>query len=218
MRRPDVVDEADLGPADGGEIGDVAGLACAHLQHGEFGVLGQGQYGQGQADLVVEIADGHVGTTVALQDRGGQGLDGGLAIGSGDADHAGTALGAHGAGEVAQRQQRVAHQDLRQINLDPSADQSRGGAALARLCHEGMRVVRFAHQGNEELAATQRACIGGHTAHHAVGADQPSVGEGGDVGQTQGGHAWPSAAARAASALRATTRSSKGSLRPAISW
>ncbi len=65
MRGRNGVDEADIGPCDGGEIGDVARLARAHFQHGILCVLRHRQQGERQAQLVVVVAGVDVRTAMA---------------------------------------------------------------------------------------------------------------------------------------------------------
>ena len=68
VRRRDVVDQRHVGAHDGGEVGDVAGLAGAHFVDGEGGVVGRVDHRQRQADLVVAVARVGVGVADARED------------------------------------------------------------------------------------------------------------------------------------------------------
>ena len=114
----DVVDHADVRPRDGGEVGDVARLAGAHLVDGELRVFGRVQHRQRQADLVVAVARRWRRCAPARsQDRQRQRLDAGLAVAAGDRDDlAGAALDTaalHRGREVGQRALGVGDDHLR---------------------------------------------------------------------------------------------------------
>ncbi len=64
MRGRDEIDEADIGPCDGSEIIDVAGLAGTHFEHGVFGIFRHPQQGQRQADFIVVAAGIDVGAAM----------------------------------------------------------------------------------------------------------------------------------------------------------
>jgi hypothetical protein len=202
MRGRDGVDEADIGPCDGGEIGDVARLACAHFQHGELRVLRHSQQGQRQAQLVVVVACVDVGTPVARQDRCRQRLHRGLAVGTGDADHPHVALRTHGAGQVAQREHGVVHQHLRQRRLHLARHQCSHGAARHGLAKKIVAIDALALHRDEQVAGLQFARINGHAGDIHVGAQQTAPGPQGNGAQTH--HAC------ASNASRATARSSNG--------
>ena len=51
-----VVDQGHVGLGEAGEVGQLAGVVHAHLQHGVAMGRGQAQHHQGQADVVVEVA------------------------------------------------------------------------------------------------------------------------------------------------------------------
>ena len=211
MRRRDEGDEADFWPRDGGEVGDVAGLARAHLEHRVFGVGRHRQQGQGQADLVVVVAGVDVGAAVARQDRRQQRLDRGLAVGAGNADHARVTAPAHGPRNLAQGLPGVGHHDLGQVERELALDQQCRGAVGAGIGGEIMAVVALAAQGHEQGCRHRLARIDRNGVDADVAPVQATAGPVGNVGEAAAQHG------RASSAVRATARSSNGRRTPAVS-
>jgi hypothetical protein len=111
-----------------------------------------------------------VGLAVQRKDRREQGLDRRLAVRAGDADDARTALRAHGAGQVAEREHRVGNDDLRQIDRDRSFDQRRGRAGGLRCRDELVRVEMLAFERDEQRARLRTACVAEYAAHVDIGA------------------------------------------------
>ena len=144
------------------EIGDVARLAGAHFEHGEAASSGHRQQGQRQADLVVEVARVDVGAA-----RAGKGspasrrLDRGLAIRSGDADHADIARWrAHRAAMFAECAQAVGDDDLRQVVSTARSTSAGDAPRLRRRSDEIVGVMALAAQGHEQRAVGQLARVG----------------------------------------------------------
>ena len=105
MDRADVGDHRHLGLGDRRQLGDLAGAAHRHLQHQQVGLLRRFEHGQRQPDLGVEVLA--VGVDAAGQQRPGDVLDRGLADRAGDADDAGAERAPPGAGQRLQRRQRI---------------------------------------------------------------------------------------------------------------
>ena len=90
-----------------------------------------------------------MGAAVPFEDRGEQRLDGGLAVGPGDADHARAAALAHATGDLAQRQQRVADDHLRHRDRQGLFDQECLHPRRHRGGGESVAVVVLAAQRDE---------------------------------------------------------------------
>ncbi len=215
MSRRDDGDEADIGPGYGGEIGDVTWFSGTHFQHRVLGIVGHGQQGQWQADLVVVVAGIDMSTTVARQNRGNQGLHRGLAIGAGDPDDPCRVLGAHCAGQVPQCERGIIDHDLCQRTVDLACHQRSHRAACCGVGQILMTVHAFALDRHKQLSGFQLAGVDGHAPGLGVVAKQAPVGPQRDGAQPH--HPRTSGAIRP-SAARATARSSNGCFPRPSSW
>ncbi len=185
MRGGDVVHQRHVRPDDAGEVGDVAGLAGAHLVDGEVTVVGRIDHRQRQADLVVAIA--WIGVTAAgqRQDRLQQRLDPGLAVAAGHRQYLGGAVVLQAARDLGKRQQAIGHHQLRQVDLDRMLDHQRASAAHGRVVGELVAVEALAAQGHVQSARHQAAGVVAHAVHDHVVTAQLAAGPVGEQGQGQ---------------------------------
>ncbi len=165
-----VGDQAVVRPADLHQLGDVVGMAGAHLDHGDLRVRGDGQQRKGHADVVVEIAlrGGHA---VFLREHGrDEVLGGGLAVGPGQADDGQLAVAHVGAvpdGQVAQGRERILHADQPVIlslpkDLRIRIDHRPGGPGFQRLQRIIVPVEILSPQGEEDLSPADGPAVGRH--------------------------------------------------------
>ncbi len=212
----DVEHDPDLGARQPRQRGDVAGGAGAHLDHQRLGARLQPRQGQRQADLVVER--GGVGDRgePGRQHGGQQVLGRRLAGRPGHADHVRPRACPHRGAEGTQGGQRVVDLDARPRGDRAGRRQHRHRAGLQRLGGEAAAVGAAARQGDEQGARPDRARVGPQRGgnHRAFGLQQPATGGGGRLGERQRDHGAPPFERRARSSSAATTRSSKGTLRP----
>jgi hypothetical protein len=110
-----VVDQRHRGPGQVGQVGDLAGMVHAQLDHADLVRGLQPQQSQRHADVVVQIAFGGQGALGLPGPQDGRDHlgDGGLAVAAGHADQGQAALRAPGCGQCAQRSQAVGHLDAR---------------------------------------------------------------------------------------------------------
>jgi hypothetical protein len=236
----DVDDHAHLGLGDAGQVGDLAAGRHAHLDDG-VAVLGpEAEEGEGEAEVVVEVALGPVHPLLAGRRRehaGHQLLGGGLAVGAGDADDAQAAGGERAAvraGQAAEGGDGVVYLDdrdvtgQREVGGAAAGDHQAGGAREDGLGGEVVPVVALAADGEPQAAGQDGAPVDGHAAVEGAGD------AGGDQVEREGmgaAHAGPpgaperaspgpppSASPRATMASRATARSSKGCLVRPMIW
>jgi hypothetical protein len=209
------------------QVGNLAGVVHAHLDHrGAMRRLKTQQH-QRQADVVVEVARGRqhgefgvvaVGPGLGAQDRGGHLLHRGLAVAAGDADQRDVETGAPRGTEGTQRQARIGDHQQRQAGratFGPRrVDHRRRGTAFGRNLEERVAVEVLALQRDEQLAAGERPRIGRHPLDAGI-----AVEGGAAAGQRRFHQAHhDEAPARAASAAAAQSTSENGRRRPPISW
>jgi hypothetical protein len=208
------------------QVGDLAGVVHAHLDHRGAVAAVQAQQHLRQADVVVEVAGGRqhgqfrieaLGLGAGPQDGGGHLLHRGLAVAAGDADQRQFEAGPPPGAQVAERQARVGHRQRRQARLRPSAQAASTiaaaaprAAAASTYSWPSKRSPRRAM--NSSPLATVR--VGGHALEARVAAQRRAAGGQGRFHQAH--HvADPPRAARAAAAC---STSENGRRRPAISW
>ena len=220
-----VVDQHHRGLGNGGQLGNLAGVVHAQLQHRHavmhFGVLAQPQHLQGQADVVVEVAGGGERRVAlpGLQD-GPQHLgDGGLAIAARDRDHGQPQAGAPAPRQLLQGQPGIGHLQARQATVGQATlGQRRRSAGGARLGQKVMRVEALAAQGHEQVARLQAAAVAVHPQQRR-GRVAPQQGLRQKRRRLAQAHQRQRhAAPRCASHCCATALSRKGRLTPCASW
>jgi hypothetical protein len=211
MRRRHVVDQRHARTRDGGQISDITRLACAHLEHRVARVLAHVEQAQWQTDFIVLITLRGVRGANAGEDRCAQVLHRGLAAGPGDADHLGRAARTRRAGQIAQRTQRVADLHLRQSRIHAARHQRAGRACSHGLCQIIVAIDALTGQRHEQHARLQCARIRAGATHLRRGTMQAAVRPHRHFIEAHVQHG------RASSAARATARSSKGRVVPAIS-
>ena len=233
MGGADVEDDAHLGRGDLAQVGDVPDAAGAHLGHQEPGVGLESGHRERQPDLVVEVAVRRDGRTGRLQDLSQQVLGRGLALRAGDGRDP-QAAGAPAidlvARDPAQRQQRILGQQARASRVRYGArNHSRHRPGRERGGHEVVSVGVFTREGDEERARLDQAGIDHQTGDHGRSRRRTLfVGAGRDLGVQQRGHVrnadrdhGRASAAEvpesSAHAVRMTSTSSKGRIRPPIS-
>ena len=158
----DVGDEAAVGVGDAAEEFYLAGVVGTHLDNGHLGVLGDGEQGEGDAEVVVEVALGGRHPVAAGEDGGDQLLGGGFAVGAGDADDGDGEVAAVLAGKLLEGAQHVGHDDAAVVDLVLRvADDAEGGALLQGLRREGVAVEMLAPEGEEDAPGGDGARVGG---------------------------------------------------------
>jgi len=183
----DVRDDGDVGPRDRGEIGHLAEVVHAHLQHRDLGVARDGHDGHGQADVVVVVGQ-RLGDAEALLEHAGRHLLGRrLADAAGDADDPDAEQLAVARGDVAVGLHSVRHADAGHGVLGLLGHERRGRAALQRLAHEAVPVVLLSHDGDEEVARLDFARIRLDAVHEHVFKFRPheAAAPGGDLFKRQ---------------------------------
>ncbi len=168
-----IVDQRHGRPRQACQVGDLAGVVHAHLDHGGAMTGAQPQQHQRQADVVVEVADGGqhrfhrlqiVATLMLAQDGGAHLLDRGLAIAAGDADQRQIELAPPVTGQAAQRQAGVGHAQQRQappvIGGPGVIDHGGGGAMGQHVAHVVVTIEAFSVQRDEQFADGDRARVG----------------------------------------------------------
>ena len=106
-----IIDQRGIGAGDAGERGQLAGVVHAHFDH-SVALVAQGEQGERQADVVVEIArrcQHRIGAELGAQHGGQHFLHGGFATGAGDAEHLRVHRPPPRRRQRLQRRQRVGH-------------------------------------------------------------------------------------------------------------
>ena len=225
-----VVHQGHAGAGDVGQVGDLARVVHAQLDHRRLMRGGEAQQRQRQAHVVVEVAlRGQGRIALVGAQHGGQHLrDGGLAVAAGHGYQRQIKLSAPAGRQRAQGRQGVGHLNAGQARrLQPAMGNGGGGAGRAGLGQKGVGVETLALQGHEQVAGLQRAGVGVHArqrrgavAHQARGRDAGAQQLEGLLQRHHGGvvgvaHA---TAPRRASASRACAMSENGWRWPAVSW
>ncbi len=130
MCRADIGDQADIRPGDVGQVCDIPGLAGAEFEHREAVVRFQFEQAQRHAQLVVVIAPSSQHCPCGPQNAGHHFLDRGFAVTAGDADHHRVETLPQQRGKAAQREQHIAHDQLRYVEIEAAIDQQGHGAEL----------------------------------------------------------------------------------------
>ena len=112
-----VGDKAEVGVGDAAEVGNLAGMACPHLDDGNLCVDGDGEEGKRHAEVVVEVAGGGVGLVAFGQDGVDKLLGGGFAVGAGNAEEGDGELAAMVCGQLLQGVEYVWHHDASVIDF-----------------------------------------------------------------------------------------------------
>ena len=118
----DVGEDGSVGAGDVDEGFDFASVIHAHLGDGAGVLVTEREEGEGEADVVVEIAFGGEEREVLGEDGGGEVLGGGFAVAAGESDDERVVPGAIGAGEVLQGEEGIG-------DLDDGAGDIRDGLA-----------------------------------------------------------------------------------------
>ena len=207
-----VVQHRHVGLHQAGQVVDLACVTGAHLDHGEA-LVAQAAQGQGDADIVVQVAARRQHRPAAHQDRRDHLLERGLAVAAGNRDHPRSTAQTPLPSQVSQSTQRVVDLDRGQPGGGRARDQGSGGAAFLRDVQIVVAVKVGAAQRHEQLVALQGAGVSTHTVESAVVAAQLAVDHLRQLGQVQHAHADPSR-----SAIRTWSISLNGRRLPAISW
>ena len=151
---PGVGNGDDLRAGDMGQIGDLPRVVGAHLQHQEV-LLPRLQQGQGQTDIIVEVAPGrpHSGR---LGEDGGDHLFGSrLAIAPGEGHHPASKAIPVGGRQPPQGQAAILHLPLGQVDGQGALDHQGHGAGRPGGGGIIVAIVTLAVQGDEQTT-TQR--------------------------------------------------------------
>ncbi len=220
-----VVDQADGGRGDGGELGDLADMVHAELDDaGEVPglvVLAQAQQRQRHADVVVQVAfgrEGRIGLPGA-QDRRDHLRDRGLAVAAGHRDQRKVAAPSPSRRQLAEGAPRVGHLQAGQAGFgQPVFGHACNRAGLFRLREEIVRVEPLALQRDEEVARPQAARVAVHAAdlHRAVADERRRRQQRMRLRQAHHGRILRTPVLWA-SIVRASTMSEKGCFTPATS-
>ena len=197
MHRADARDHADVRSCHRAQLGDLADPAHAHLADDDLGVGLDPRQRQRQADLVVVPALGRDGLRVRPAHRGEDVLRRRLAGRAGDPDDAGRAPTPHGAAESGDPGECI----LR--------DERRSSPSRERVSGEVLAPV----DGKEEVALLDAPRVDLHSCH-LLGPGrsiEPAGTERGDLLEAERDHFV--AAPSLLRASRATSRSSKGTVR-----
>ena len=191
MRAHGVIDNRHLRPGQAGEVADLAKMVHAHFDHRVAMRGGEAKQRQRQADIVVEVARGGVhggGAGVGAQDGRHHFLDGGLAVGAGNADALHVEAGAPVCRQRTQRQAGIGHADHAALPCHLAADQC-ARAFGQHLGHEVVGIEFLAYQRHEQIAGLHGAAIGHHALETNITAQQLAAKHAGGVREHQ--HARP---------------------------
>ena len=182
MHRGDVRDDREVGADDGGGDAQFAGDAHAGLDHGEAVERRlDAQEHQRHADQVVEVGFGDEG--LGAEERGEQLLRGGLADAAGHADDAAREVRAPAGGDAAERDERIVHDQLREVVGDGAFDEGAGGALRTGGAEEVMAVAAVGAYGHEDIARAKRAGVRAEARDRGARSGGPAAfGPGGEVG------------------------------------
>ena len=187
-----VGDSRDLGAGNGRQVGNLPRMVGAHLQD-QIILVARLQQGQGQAEVVVQIAPRRPHPARLAQDGGEHLLGGGLAVAAGEGEDAAGEPVAMGCGELAEGQSGVRHLPLRQIDGQGSLDHEGRGTLITGAGGEVMAILALAGQSHEEPATQILAAVDTDATKAAVGTQEaaahPSDGLAQGPGQGGGHHA-----------------------------
>ena len=181
------------------------------LHHREALLL-QTTEGEGQADVVVEVAAGGQSVAYPRQDGGQHLLHRGLAVAAGDRHHPGTGGLAPERTEPPQPRSGVLHPQAGQGPAGAAVHQGAGGAGFGRLFQEVVAVETGTVQRHEEVAGPEAAAVAAHPAHLGVGAVQYRRQLPGQLAESEADHASSS------SQRRTCSRSLNGCFRSPTCW
>ena len=210
----DVGDHTDGRSGDGAQRGDVAVGACAHLEHERLGGRGGCEQREGHARFVVVGTGTGVHGELGCKRGGDEVLGAGLARRPGDADDGGVVQRVAGRpAEARQCVERVGDEDDGEVRVGHRTRHQRDRRPAARGVGDVVVTVALSDQRNEACARLQRARVDGERGRARVGiaGDDGAAGDGGELARGQLHPSPPSSS-------RATTRSSNGTVRPALVW
>ncbi len=198
-------DGRDLGAGDTGQIGNLPRMVGTHLQDQKI-LFSRLQQGQGQADVVVQVAPRRPHPARLAENGGDHLLGRGLAVAAGQGDDAAGEALAMGGGQLAEGQAGILDLPLWQIDGQGSLDHEGRGALVTGAGGEVMAIVALARQGHEEAAAQVLAAVDTHATKASVGTQKSATHPGDGLvqgpGQGRRRHA-------AASRYRAPIRSAR---------
>ena len=107
----DIGNNANVRLGDMGQIGNLAKVAHAHLQHRNLGIFLHGQQRHGKTQIVIEIGRGFADDIVPFQHCGNHFLGGAFSHGSGHAHHFHADMLTQSGGDLTQSDAGIFHHD-----------------------------------------------------------------------------------------------------------
>jgi hypothetical protein len=198
-----IVDQAHRRLGDRSQLRDLARMI--HAQLDDCGLVRGFQPDQRQrhADVVIQVAAGRqvlLGTELGGQDGRDHFLDRGLAIAAGDAYDRDVELAPPVRADLAERRAGIGHHQRRQREAGRQLFYHHGSdAARGDIVQEVMRIETLAAQGDEELAGTGFAAVGGQAMECGGGGGLCGLKAGLQLRQGRLDHSMPFIVTRAAS-------------------
>jgi hypothetical protein len=151
----------------------------------------EGEEGEGEADVVVEIALGGEKREVLGEDGGGEVLGGGFAVATGESDDERVVPGAIGAGEVLQGEEGIGNLDDSAGDIrDGLADDESRGTGGGNLGGVVVGVEAVAFEGDEDIALSDTTRVGADLGDQtlAVSLEEAAAAEIGEGLESEGTH------------------------------
>ena len=162
----------DVGHHGNGRPGDLRqqrqlteGVGAAHLEHGDFFLSANVEEGQGQPDLVVEVAGTAIGPVSTTEDGRDDFLGRSLADAASDPDHAQITTTPDGRRQLLERRDGViddqqGERGRARLSIRPVAGDDRGdGTGLPGLADELVAIKRLTSNGNEDVTGPDPTAV-----------------------------------------------------------